>query len=178
MRNLFSKFKNSFSKMTSHPVAVTSVWFGLLVSSSAIVDFNRNIDVSEEEKLEFKPTESEHLGEALEKLHSKAFFQEMSYDAIKFNRNRSIELFFLYKRAVKLKLKLKNDELFHDKPDSQLEEIAAAEYYIFCQNMCRRAMIRNGYLIKWLKALLQDEVVKFYVIPLISFFGVRYYKEV
>ena len=91
--------------MTSHPVAVTSVCFGLLVSSSAIVDFNRNIDVSEEEKLEFKSTESQQLGEALEQLHTKAFFQEMSYDAIKFNRNRSIELFFLYKRTVKLKLK-------------------------------------------------------------------------
>jgi hypothetical protein len=104
MRNLFSKVRNLFSKVTGHPVVVTTSCFGLFISSFAIMDFNRNIELSEEERMEFKPIESHHLGEALEQLHTKAFSQEMSYDTIKFFRHRSIELFFLYKRAVKLML--------------------------------------------------------------------------
>ena len=83
--------------------------FLLLVffSTFAVVDYDRIMDQGDWTKSSQR--KSNHLGESLEQLHSKAFMETMSFDDFKMNRNRSEELFYLYERAVRKKEELRND---------------------------------------------------------------------
>lgn len=163
-------------KLVSHPIVVTLSSFGFFLSGFAFNDYNRNMEITEEEMASFKQRKSKHLGESLEQLHSKAFLQSMTYNNIKVNRNRCVELFFLHHSAEKKKLELKDDPEFKDMPTGECEELVASEFYEFGQRMCRRAMIRNGHFIKWFKAIVQDEFIKYYIIPILGYFGARHYK--
>jgi len=160
--------------MVSHPIVVTFSSFGVFLSSIAVVDYNRRIEITDEEKAPFKQRESQHLGESLEQLHSKAFLQSMTFNNIKVNRNRCIELFFLHKRAEKKKLELQADPEFQKMSICDYEELVASEFYDFGRRMCRRAMIRNFHFIKWFKAMMQDEFIKYFLVPIAGYFGARY----
>lgn len=105
-------FTFALKKMAPHPIAVASGSFVLFLSGFALSDFNKAMELTDDERKEFQLKNPAHLGQALAQLHTKAFFQRLTYDSIKVNRNRSIELFFLYKRAEKKKQKLKEDALF------------------------------------------------------------------
>lgn len=163
-------------KLVYHPIAVTLSSFGFFLSSFAVVDYNRRIEITQEEMASFKQRESQHLGESLEQLHTKAFLETMTYNNIKLNRNRCVELFFLHHRAEKKKLEVKEDPEFKDISSCECEELVASEFCKFGQRMCRRAMIRNVHFIKWFKAMMQDEFIKYYLIPIAGYFGARYYK--
>jgi hypothetical protein len=159
-------------KMASRPIAAT---FGAFLSSCALADYFRPVELTDEEMNLFKQREYPHLGDSLEQLHSKAFFQAMTFNCMRVNRNRCIELYFLHKRGEEKKLELKHDPEFKDITQKKLEEDVSSEFCDFGQRMCRTGMIRNFYLVKWFKALVQDEVVKFYLIPVTGYFGIRYY---
>jgi hypothetical protein len=158
----------------THPVPVTIGSFGLFLSVFATVDYNR--DMTGADFSNFKKRDSEHLGESLEQLHSRAFCESMTYDNIRVNRFRSEELYFLFLRAENKKGELKKDEEFKSKNDEYLEALVASEYYGFAQRICRRSMIRNMHFVKWFKATMHDEFIKYYVLPIVGFFGARYFK--
>lgn len=172
MASVFSAGK----RMVSHPIVVIFSSFGVFLSSFAVVDYNRRMEITDEEKASFKQRESQHLGESLEQLHSKAFLQSMTFNNIKVNRNRCIELFFLHKRAEKKKLEVQEDPEFQNMTIYECEALVASEFYDFGQRMCRRAMIRNFHFIKWFEAMMQDEFIKYYLVPIAGYFGARYYK--
>lgn len=168
----------SFGKKTfAHPVAVTGAYFALFLAGFAGVDFNRKLEMTEQDRNEFKMRVSEHLGESLEELHSKAYAGRMSFDNIKANRSRSVELYFLYVRAQQKKAEFKCDEEFSQKNSDDLEKMVADEYQGFAQRMCRRSMIRNGHVVKWFKAVIQDEFIKYFLAPVASFFAIRYFRN-
>jgi hypothetical protein len=158
----------------THPVPVTIGSFGVFLSFFAAVDYNR--DMTGVDFSNFKKRDSEHLGESLEQLHSRAFRELMTYDNIRVNRFRSEELYFLFLRAKSKKEELKKDAEFKTKNDEYLEGLVASEYYSFAQRICRRSMIRNMHFVKWFKATMHDEVIKYYVLPIVGFFGARYFK--
>lgn len=155
-----------------HPVVVTVGSFGFFLSAFALVDINRKVELSDDDKSQFKQRNSRHLGEALGQLHFKAFSETMTFDNLKANRYRSAELYFLYKRAELKKEEFKGDEVFKGKSDSELEALVASEFQDFARRMCRRSMIRNWYLIKWFKAVVQDEFIECYVLPIAGFFAI------
>lgn len=111
------------------------------------------------------------MGKSLEQLHFKAFTECLTYDNIKANRYRSIELFYLFKKAELKAQKVVADPLFAGTNTVELEALIANEYQIFAQRMCRSSMIRNGHTAKWFKAVIADEIVKVFLLPLARFFG-------
>lgn len=137
----FPAFRASFQRLASHPAKVLSASFAILLSTFAVVDFNR--EISESELVGFQKRQSNHLGESLERLHFSAFCESMTFDHITFNRWRCEELYFLYKRAKAKKAELKKDVEFQNKSDGDIENIVASDFYCFGQRMCRRAMIRK-----------------------------------
>jgi len=164
-----------FRKVLAHPVAVTSGSFLFFFSSFAVVDYNRIMD--EGDWTNFSQRKSNHLGESLEQLHSKAFMETMSFDDIKMNRNRSKELFYLYERAVRKKEELQNDPVVAvGKTEAELEKLVAGDFMLFAERLCRRSMIRHHHYIKWFKAMLLDEFTKYFLLPIAGFFAVRYFK--
>jgi hypothetical protein len=164
----------SIKRLASNPSTVLLGSFGIFLSTFGMVDFNRQISESETTDFQIRP--STHLGESLEQLHSSAFRESMTFDNIRANRLRCKELYFLFKRAELKKAEFKADVEFKDKSDADIESIVASEFYAFGQRMCRRAMIRHFHFIKWFKATMQDEFIKFYVLPVAGFFGARYFK--
>lgn len=164
-------------RLVSHPVAVTTGLFGLIISTFAYVDYNRDMKITTDISYEFKAKKSEHLGEALAQLHSKAFSDRLTYDNIKANRYRTVELIFLFKKMEQKAEEFAADPLFAGKDKAEIEALAASEYQVFAQKMFRRSMIRNSHPIKWFNAVIQDEFVKVFLLPLAGFFGVRYLYE-
>ena len=55
--------------------------------------------------------------------------------------------------------------MYPDLSESELYEKAVRTRHKFCQSMCRRSMIRKGYLSQWFVVLVQE---------FFGFFGVRY----
>ncbi len=152
--------------LATHPVPVTIGSFGVFLSFFAAVDYSR--DMTGADFSNFKKRDSEHLGESLEQLHSRAFRESMTYDDIRVNRFRSEELYFLFLQAERKKVELKKDAEFKTKNDEYLEGLVASEYYSFAQRICRRSMIRNMHFVKWFKATMQDEFIKYYVLPVVT----------
>ena len=150
MKLLISKAR----QIKTQPIAVVLSSFGLFLSCFAVVDYSRNMVINEEVNREFKKRGSKHLGDSLEQLHFEAYLQSITFNNIKVNRYKCIELFVLYKRAEMRKLELKNDDEFQNLTESACEVLAASELNNFGQRMCRRAMIRNFYFIKWFKAVI------------------------
>jgi hypothetical protein len=160
--------------LAGHPSVVVFGSFGAFLSTFAYVDYNREVTTAE--LTGFKRRESNHLGEALEQFHFQAFSEKMTLDDIRADRFRCEELYFLFKTAVKKKDEWVSDPELKGKSETDIENLVAKKLYDMGQRMCRRAMIRNRHFVKWFKATMQDEFIKFYVLPIVGFFGARYFK--
>ena len=152
---------NATSRFVNHnQLRTVLIYSAATISGFAVVDFTREIDIKMCEN--FNP-KSDHLAESLEQLHYSAFDGKMEYKDIMLNRNKSIELHYL--SAVTEK----HLAFFKSSPELQTDDIAdiksmvARKNTLFTLRMCRRAMIRNGHVIKWFKAMVADEFIKYYV---------------
>ena len=125
----------------------------------------------------FNQKSSNHLAESLEQLHSSAFDGKIQYKDILLNRNKSIELHYLSAVAEKHFASFKSFPELQTEDIAKIESMVARKNYIFTTRMCRLAMIRNGHVIKWFKAMVADEFIKYYVVPVLSFFVLRFLKN-
>jgi hypothetical protein len=57
--------------------------------------------------------------------------------------------------------------------EKELQEVAASELTLACKYLSRRSMIRNHFFFLWAKSVMMDELVKYYVAPVVSFFLIR-----
>lgn len=148
------------------------IYSAATISGFAVVDFTREIDIKMCDN--FIPKSHDHLAKSLEQLHYSAFDGKMEFKDILLNRNKSIELHYLSAVAEK------HLTFFKSCPELQTDDIAdiksmvARKNTLFTSRMCRRAMIRNGHVIKWFKAMVADEFIKYYVMPVLSFFVLRF----
>ena len=151
------------------------IYSAVTVSGFAVVDFTREID----NKIcgNFAPKPSYHLAESLEHLHSAAFNGKIQYADTLINRNKRIELHYLSAIAEKHFVSYRSYPELQTADTAGIEAMDARKNYIFTMRMCRRAMIRNVHVIKWFKAMLADEFMKFYVMPVLSFFVIRFLKN-
>jgi len=152
-----------------HPIATAC---GISLLSFGLVDYNRNIEISDVELKNFEQQTSEdfNLGELMEQFHARAFDNSMTYGNIKITSDICIESYFLYQKAEKKKFELMEDPIFKENSKAEIESMIEDYYNVFAQRMSRRALIRNGYILKWFKAMVQDEFVKYYFIPIIKYF--------
>lgn len=147
------------------------IYSGATVAGFAVVDFTREIDT----KIcgDFSMRRYVHLAESLEQLHSAAFDGTIQYADILINRDKSVELYYLSAIAEKHYSAYTRHPELQDADTAKIESLVVRKNYIFAMRMCRRAMIRNGHFIKWFKAMLADEFIKYYVTPVLSFFIIR-----
>ena len=161
--------------MNHNQLRTVLIYSAATISGFAVVDFTREIDIKMCEN--FNPKSHDHLAESLEQLHYSAFDGKMKYKDMILNRNKSIELHYLSTVAEK------HLAFFKSSPELQTDDIAdiksmvARKNTLFTLRMSRRAMIRNGHVIKWLKAMVADEFIKYYVMPVLSFFVLRFLKK-
>ena len=167
---------NATSRFVNHnQLRTVLIYSAATISGFAVVDFTREIDIKMCEN--FNPKSHDHLAESLDQLHYSAFDGKMEYKDIMLNRNKSIELHYLSAVAEK------HLAFFKSSPELQTDDIAdiksmvARKNTLFTLRMCRRAMIRNGHVIKWFKAMVADEFIKYYVMPVLSFFVLRFLKK-
>ena len=140
--NMFTKFQGLTKALTKRPFAIA---IGGLFTGYGIADFNR--DVSGIDLKGFTRNETSNLGVKLEALHHKAYRRHN--DILKYiasNASRCEEIWFLKQKVLWYKADYDHQYL----PDT---------YFLFVRRMCRRAMIRNGFVIKWAKALIVDEAL-------------------
>lgn len=159
-------------KMVTYPVGVSLGGLGAFLLTFAVVDFNRDVGNT----AKYQKSDSNHLGEALEQLHRSAFRETMTFDNIRANRGRCDELRYLYDSAERKKKEFQNDPEFRNHDEKTVEALVATEFYNFAQKMCRRAMLRNGHVLKWLNATIEDELIQYYLLPMGSYFLARYFK--
>ena len=156
----------SFSRFLRHPVVEVFAYGSVVVGSFGVYDFNRSIQLSEDDIKNFKSLNSlsndEELVEVSIKLHFKALHKALEFRDIKSSRDLSIELFYLYKRVEKSKLRLKNLNENERDSDEQLGDDAAQTNMSLCQQMCRRTLIRNGHVAMWFQLLVQDQFIQIY----------------
>ena len=158
--------------LNHNPLRTVLIYSAAAVSGFAVVDFTREIDI----KMcgNFNPKSSNHLAESLKQLHSAASDGKIKYGDILLNRNRSIELHYLSAVAEKHFASFKSSPELQTADAAEIESMVPRKNYLFTMRMCRRAMIRNGHVIKWFQAMVADELVKYYVMPVLSFFVIRF----
>ena len=163
-----------------HPVVLIIAYGSLVVGAFGVYDFNRTIQLSEDDMKKFKSLHdlynAAELVKVSQKLHFKAVRNVLEFRDITSNYNQSIEFFYLYKSVENTKLHLKNRPQNAGDSDEMLENEATENNIFVCQDMCRRALIRNGNVIKWFKLLVQDQFVQIYVMPVFLYFGMQYIK--
>ena len=168
-------FFSKRAKKIRHPAFMLFSYTSLIVGSFGLFDFNRSIHLSEGDRKEFKSlhdlSSAEEVAQVSQKLYDKAFHKVLEFDDIKLGCDLSIELFYLYKRVEKSKLRLKNHPFNNGQSDEQIGGMAAENCSALCQQMYRRTLIRNGHVIKWFKLLVQDQFIQIYVMPVLCFLG-------
>ena len=158
--------------LNRNPLRTVLIYSAAAISGFAVVDFTREIDI----KMcgNFNPKSSNHLAESLEQLHSAASDGKIRYGEILFNRNRSIELHYISAVAEKHLASFKSSPELQSEDIADIQSMVARKNTLFTMRMCRRAMIRNGHVIKWFEAMVADELIKYYVKPVLSFFVIRF----
>lgn len=169
---MYQRVSRFIKKNESRTVVMYS---GTVVTGFAVLDYTREIDMTICSHFLLKS--SGHLGESLEQLHSAAFDRNIRYKDILMNQNKSIELYYLSKITEKHFNEYRDSPELEDISSAEIESMAERKNYNFALRMCRRSMIRNGHFVKWFKAMLADEFVKYYVIPVLSFFLMRHLKN-
>ena len=133
---------------------------------NGMIDYNRPIDLADQKYL--KKTSS-HLGEALENYHDMVTNNTLTYSTILLNRKYCDECRYVYERATRKKEVLKQDGM----NNKEAEETVTLAYHGFVQRMTRRALLRNGHYVKWMKAVTQDEIMKVFILPIVAYFVQR-----
>jgi hypothetical protein len=60
--------------------------------------------------------------------------------------------------------------------NDQLEAFIVIDYCYMVERLCRLAMIRNCHFSEWFTATVKDEIIRYYVFPVLELFGIRYWK--
>ena len=86
------KLRQFFSNVKSHPLATPFGLFGTFVSFVALLDYNRDTDLSEEDKLDFKQDrlfKENNLSDELQIIHDRAFTGRITYAEVS-NYSKSV----------------------------------------------------------------------------------------
>ncbi len=156
-----------FIDWMNSPLKISVAGSGLLFFGFGIVDFQRHVTL---ENKHYVKKKSFHLDEAMENLHDLASKHTLRFSNIIANSRYCDESYYIFECANKKKHELQHD--FKMSPE-EAEETVASEYHGFVQRISRRALIRNGHLVKWVKAVTQDEFFKVFILPIVGFFVVR-----
>jgi hypothetical protein len=154
-RKGFESFKHRLK--TTPTVAVASSSAALLLISVGVLDYNRPL---------VKPNklvrnENDDLGEVLENYHNLVYKNCLTLEIIRSKADYCDETQYIYERALK-----RADYLRSRGTDEEaIREVISTDFSEAICRMTRRALLRNGHLIKWWKAVVQDEFLAVFVFP-------------
>lgn len=170
-------FISKYGYIVKSPLAISASGAILIFSGIGVVDYNRHIE-STNSNIAMKS--SAHLGEAMENMHDLASKHSLRFPNIYANRIYCVEMRYVYESAIKKRDQLLcDDDSDHDGKMSKqdAEDTVALEYHGFVMRMSRRALLRNGNIVTWAKAVTQDEFIKVFIVPIVSFFVIRSFRR-
>eukprot|EP01041_Mallomonas_annulata_P012374 gene12374-26029_t len=118
------------------------------------IDFNREVIVDNKN---YPKKTSNHLGEVLKNYHDMATKNTLTFSNIIAYRDYGDECWYLYENAMKLRKELEEE---YGMTTDEAENVVVSSYLGFVERMSRRALIRNGYCVKWIEAVVQDEFIR------------------
>jgi hypothetical protein len=153
-------WKHRSIKFMKDPVKVATSIIVFSASYCAVMDYCHELDFHEgtPASLEYIQRPTIHLGEKLENLHEMAASRRIKFHNLVVNQYYCDELNYLFHCAEQKKKEL--IEYYPERSEEYLEGIVAEEYTLFAQIMCRRALIRNGKVIKWFKCVTRTSILK------------------
>lgn len=72
----------------------------------------------------------------------------------------------LFSSAEKAKADIMKDQ---KASEVDAEDIVVRTYRSFAKRMARRSLIRNGYYVKWGRAVVEDDFIKVLIMPTVTF---------
>ena len=142
----------------------------LIGSAFGVADYNRTLDENECRLFEGPKIESSKLKAALNRIHAKAYGGNLAYHEILCSSNKTKELYYLAVLIREDKTHLSQNPELAGLSARELENVAAGLLQERALLLCRRSMIRNGLFYSWMKAMVADEFLKYYVVPVVAFF--------
>ena len=140
---------------------------GLLTTGMGVNDYTQPI----EKDPKFQPVGLHvniSLGHSLQQLHRRTMQGDVSFLTFRMSANKCTELDYLYRKFDYNKLKYLQYHTLNN--ELEIENEIIKEYSDFATRMCRRALLRNGYVGYWLKCILHAGIVTYIILPMSSFF--------
>lgn len=151
--------------MRQHPIGAFSTTLGLLTFGIGVNDFRQTVVADPT----FKPRDSANLGRFLQRLHTRALLEDVSFLTLRKSADRCAELDYVYREACRKKSVY--TQANPEYPVAEIELEISKEYADFASRMYRRALLRNGYVGYWFTCVLQDEAIRYLFLPLVAFIG-------
>ena len=141
--------------LRTHLINITA-YSGMLVAGFATIDYNRKISHSNNNCSYITPKNI--LANNLNLLHKAALNNNLKYCNIIENQNMCIELHNLFMVALK-----KHNDILLDKElidntnmtPEDIKEMVVRHNTNLTMQMCRRAMLRNGFFVMWFKTFVE-----------------------
>lgn len=163
------------ARMYQHPLMVSGGYISFITLGFGIADYTKESDKYE------KQSDKHLFCPLLLEIHASGFERKIEYKTLVLNRNRCDELYYLYETVEKKIKEAEQDEVAMKKLSKSRMELAGdivKELPLFTQKLCRRAMLRNGYFSSWFQSMIQDEFMKYYLLPLVAvFLGKKIHKK-
>jgi hypothetical protein len=164
------------ARMHQHPLMVCGGYISLLTLGFGVADYTKEIGTCDP----YEKASNKHLCPVLLEMHASGFERQIEYTTIVLNRNRCDEFYYLYQTVEKKIKEAEQDEVAMKKLGKSRIELAGdivKELPLFTQRLCRRAMLRNGYVFSWFQSMIQDEFIRYYLFPLAVVFLGRQFKK-
>ena len=157
-----------FRPFRSHLLNIAA-YSGGVVAGFAITDYNRKVLRRATYNSSFT-IPKEYLANKLEILHEEAITDKLRYGNIVAYRDLCLELHNLYlvasrnRHEIMFDEELMDDEAKRGNPNTELEcayattlkidDLTARNNTVLTMQMCRRAMLRNGFYVLWFKTFI------------------------
>lgn len=176
--DMFSySWKSALIKTIGHPLGVATGVFAVFATTFAVADWNRENVAIEQYTDSFVHHSSSEECDALEQFHARAVEHRLTYLDILAEKHRTVELLHLATVMEGKFHHLRSSDVTKGVEDADVKNMALSQVELFAQRMSRRALIRNHHVSAWLKTVMEDEFVRVYIVPLATFFVLRYVKK-
>lgn len=138
----------------------------------AVSDYHQEIEQPEQ----YTCRNTDHLGRTLQRIHTVALLETLSFSDIRVDGDCCDEIKFLSTKAAEKKKEI--EAILIDKSPEQIEETVVKRYRELAVRLCRRGLIRNGYYGYWGMCVIQDKAVQFLLLPAAGFLGPRVFNFV
>jgi hypothetical protein len=145
------------------PVVISAGVFSAIILGHGVNDFNHPVG----DCPGFKPS-GEDIGNSMNNLHDLAIHNLLTFAVLREKKNHCIESFSLYCEAeAEVRYVMADLEM----TEEEAQETVARVFKYVAVDASRRALIRNGDMVRWMRAVIYDEIIRVLILPSFNFFA-------